>query len=156
VPLRTVSVKFVGFLAMDGEEVGAGVIGPQWIEELFEGGMQAESNSSSQQQFGGRGNRLDRRTTLGRAGPSLTLVVEALLVRSPRGMVGPSGLVVGEDEGFGARSRGPSNLRCATGVEPFGSECRYLSHAILSYASQMNSVVRGPSVSARIGRRPLP
>ena len=34
---RIVSVKLVGLLTIDGEEVGAGIIGPQWVEELFEG-----------------------------------------------------------------------------------------------------------------------
>jgi len=94
VPLRTVSVNLIGFLVIDSEEVGAGVIGPQWITELFEGGVEARSNSLSQQQSGGRGNRMDKSTALGRAGLPLALVVEASLMWSHRGMVGPSRLVV--------------------------------------------------------------
>ena len=36
---RVVSVELVGLLAINGEEVGAGIVGPQWVEELFEGGV---------------------------------------------------------------------------------------------------------------------
>ena len=38
---RIVSVKIVGLLTIDGKEVCAGIIGPQWIEELFEDGAEA-------------------------------------------------------------------------------------------------------------------
>jgi len=38
---RIVPVKLVGLLAIDGEEVGSGIVGPQWVEELFEDGVQA-------------------------------------------------------------------------------------------------------------------
>jgi len=129
VSLRTISVNPIGFLAIDSEKVGAGVIGPQWIKELFEGGVEAGLNSLSQQQSGGRGNRmveLDYHSLLWLRLRSCGLLVEW--------WVHP-GWWWSEVEGFGARSRaGPSNLRCATGVEPSGSECRsYPSHAILSW-----------------------
>ena len=35
------SVKLIRFLAVDSEEVCAWVIGPQWLEELLEGGLEA-------------------------------------------------------------------------------------------------------------------
>ena len=41
--LCVLSVELLGFLSIDGEEVGAGVIRSQRIEELFEGGMEAEA-----------------------------------------------------------------------------------------------------------------
>ena len=46
-----VAVKLIGFSVIYRQEVGVGVIRPQWTKELFEGGMQAESNPSSRQQF---------------------------------------------------------------------------------------------------------
>jgi len=69
-----VSAKLVGFLVIDRQEVGAGVVGPQWTKELFEGRVEAGSNPLSQQKFGGRGNRMDGRTILGRAGTLQILV----------------------------------------------------------------------------------
>ena len=42
--LRIVSVKLVGLLSIDGKEVGAGIIGSQWLEELFEGGVEARKS----------------------------------------------------------------------------------------------------------------
>ena len=39
--LGVLSVELFGFLSIDGEEVGAGVVCSQRIEELFEGGMEA-------------------------------------------------------------------------------------------------------------------
>ena len=38
---RIVSVKLLGFSAVDGEEVGTGIVGPEGFEELLEGGMEA-------------------------------------------------------------------------------------------------------------------
>jgi len=38
-----IPVKFFRFSAVHGEEVGARVIGPQRVEEFFEGGMEAGS-----------------------------------------------------------------------------------------------------------------
>ena len=35
--LRVVSVEFVGLFTIDGEEVCAGIVGPQRIKELLEG-----------------------------------------------------------------------------------------------------------------------
>jgi len=32
--LGVILVKLVGFLAVDGEEVGAWIVGPQWLKEL--------------------------------------------------------------------------------------------------------------------------
>ena len=43
--LGIVSVEFGGFLAIDGEEVGAGVVGFQWLEELLEGRTEAYRRS---------------------------------------------------------------------------------------------------------------
>ena len=43
--LGIVSVEFSGLLAIDGEEVGAGIVGPQWFEELLEGRMEAYRRS---------------------------------------------------------------------------------------------------------------
>jgi len=53
-----VSVKFVGLFAVDGEEVGAGIIGSQWLEEFFEGGVEANSYSWGQQRSGSHDNRM--------------------------------------------------------------------------------------------------
>lgn len=47
--LRVVSVEFVGLLTIDGEEVCAGIIGPQWIKELLEGRMEAGLRSEQWQ-----------------------------------------------------------------------------------------------------------
>ena len=55
-----ISVKFVGLFAVDGEEAGAGIIGSQWLEELFEGRMEAESYSRIQQRFDSHDNRMGR------------------------------------------------------------------------------------------------
>ena len=41
--LGVLSVELFGFLSIYGEEVGAGVVRSQRIEELFEGGMEAEA-----------------------------------------------------------------------------------------------------------------
>jgi len=71
-----------------GEEAGAGIIGSQWLEELFEGRMEAESYSRSQQTFGGHDTYVigwADCTTLSRAGQLLTLVVGASFVYSPHG-----------------------------------------------------------------------
>ena len=38
---HVVSVKLFGFPAVDGEEVGPGIIGPEGFKEFFEGGMEA-------------------------------------------------------------------------------------------------------------------
>ena len=38
---RVISVKLSGFPAVHCEEVRPGVIGPQWVEEFFECGMEA-------------------------------------------------------------------------------------------------------------------
>ena len=47
--LRVVSVEFVGLLMIDGEEVCAGIAGPQRIKELLEGGMEAGLRSEQWQ-----------------------------------------------------------------------------------------------------------
>ena len=39
--LRVIAVKLSGLPAVDGEEVGSGIVGPQRFEELFEGGVEA-------------------------------------------------------------------------------------------------------------------
>jgi len=39
--LHIVSVKLIGFLPVDGKEVGAWIIGPEWLEEFLEGRMEA-------------------------------------------------------------------------------------------------------------------
>ena len=44
--LGIVSVEFGGLLAIDGEEVGAGIVGSQWFEELLEGRMEAYHRSA--------------------------------------------------------------------------------------------------------------
>ena len=38
---RLPPTKFVGFLTIHDEEVGTQVVSSQWLEELFEGGMEA-------------------------------------------------------------------------------------------------------------------
>ena len=40
-----VFIKFGGLPSIDGEEVGAGITGPQWLEELLEGRMEAYCRS---------------------------------------------------------------------------------------------------------------
>ena len=40
-----VFIEFGGLLSIDGEEVGAGITGPQWFEELLEGRMEAYRSS---------------------------------------------------------------------------------------------------------------
>ena len=62
--LRVFSVKLVGFLAIDCEEVGAWIAGPQRLEELFEGGMEAMVGVISALMIIGG----DGRTTSSRAG----------------------------------------------------------------------------------------
>jgi hypothetical protein len=39
-----VSVELFGFSAVYGEEVGAGIVGPQRVEEFLEGGMEASES----------------------------------------------------------------------------------------------------------------
>ena len=39
--LRVLSVELVRFLSVYGEEVGAGVVCSEWIEELFQSGVEA-------------------------------------------------------------------------------------------------------------------
>ena len=38
-----ISVKLGGFLSVDGEKVGAGIVGPQWLEKILESRMEARS-----------------------------------------------------------------------------------------------------------------
>ena len=45
--LGIVSVKFGSLLAIDSEEVGAGVVGLQWLEELPEGRVEANRRSDT-------------------------------------------------------------------------------------------------------------
>ena len=40
---RMISVKLSRFSAVYGEEVGSGVVGPQWFKEFLESGMEAKS-----------------------------------------------------------------------------------------------------------------
>ena len=40
---RVIPVKFFRFSAVYSEEVGTGIVSPQWFEEFFEGGMEAGS-----------------------------------------------------------------------------------------------------------------
>ena len=42
-----ISVEFLRFPPVHGEEVDPRAIGPQWIEEFFEGGMEAGWNFSA-------------------------------------------------------------------------------------------------------------
>jgi len=39
---RVIAVKFTRLPMVDGEEVGSRIVGPQWFEELFEGGMETK------------------------------------------------------------------------------------------------------------------
>jgi len=55
--LCIIAVKFSRFLAVHGEEVCSRVIGPEWIEKLFEGGM--EAGFGCQSLFGYNGSRAD-------------------------------------------------------------------------------------------------
>ena len=43
--LDIVFIEFGGLPSIDGEEVGAGITGPQWFEELLEGRMEAYRRS---------------------------------------------------------------------------------------------------------------
>ena len=43
--LHIIFVELVGLLAIDGEEVNAGVTCPQWLKELLEGRMEAYRKS---------------------------------------------------------------------------------------------------------------
>ena len=38
------SVKFFGPSVIDGEEVGAGIVGSRWFEEFLEGGVKARGS----------------------------------------------------------------------------------------------------------------
>ena len=40
---RVIPVKLFRFFAVCGKEVGPGIVGPEWFDELFEGGMEARS-----------------------------------------------------------------------------------------------------------------
>ena len=63
--LCVIPVKVFGFLAIDGEEIGSVIIGPQRFDELFEGRMEAASRG--QRQRDDRGRRIVH-TTSDRAG----------------------------------------------------------------------------------------
>ena len=41
-----IPVEFFRFSAVHGEEVGTRVVSPQWVEEFFEGGLEAGSDIS--------------------------------------------------------------------------------------------------------------
>ena len=64
-----ISVKLVGFLAVDGEEVGASITGPQRLEELFEGGAEAKRGARSHEYAG---DNHTRRTHHSESSPTTT------------------------------------------------------------------------------------
>ena len=47
VVVRIISVKFCGLSSVDGEKVGAGIVGPQWFKKLFERRVEAGSQVSN-------------------------------------------------------------------------------------------------------------
>ena len=90
--LRIVSIKLVGLLSIDGEEVGSGVVGPERFNEFLEGGM--EASRSGCQYYLATLVKWSWRTTLNQSERPSALPAEVLLAWSPQGRTSPSAVIM--------------------------------------------------------------
>ena len=82
---RVISVKLSRLSAVDSEKVGSGIVGPQWFEEVFEGGM--EAGFGCQLRLAVTAIERTGRTISDLSVRPLALVVEGFLAWSPSEVV---------------------------------------------------------------------
>ena len=86
-----ISVKLFGFSAVDGEEVGPGIVGPEGFEELLEGRLEAGGLECQRISNYYTGVKWVLRTTWDRFGRPLAPVA---VVSSPQARASPSAVIV--------------------------------------------------------------
>ena len=133
-----VSVKLFGFSAVDGEEVGPGIFGPEGFEELLEGRLETGGLECQRISNYYTGVKWVLRTTWDRFEPSL---VPAAVVSSPQARASSSVVIVARQEVWCSITAITTSVTRAPRYSPGGVH----SQEKVPLLSLANRDIRGPA-----------